>query len=201
MTTICQTAESGAVFMHPPPISVDAAAIVSRRKLPSEFAHAVADAATDAAVEANAVAMIVFTTSGDMGIYVSKRRSPFPILVVTPTASIYRRLALLYGVLPVLSSVMRVKRVGERGTARLKDDPSTHTSGRDSLFSSDLVTPTTPSGSFPFGHRTPSPGGMGQMIALPLTHNTDMVISQTEVLPSYSILLASFSHVQYSAIY
>ena len=101
--------------MQPPPISIDQGAVNARRRPPSEFAHSVADAATDAGVEGRAKAMIVFTTSGDMAIYCSKRRPRAHIVAATPTASIYRRLNLLYAVLPVLSSAMRVKRVGAHG--------------------------------------------------------------------------------------
>ncbi|TPX33192.1 pyruvate kinase [Synchytrium microbalum] len=166
-----------------PPIVTDKGAVSARRKLPSEFAHAIADAATDAGREGDVKAMIIFTTSGDMAIYCSKRRPTYALLAVTPTASIFRRLNLLYGVLPVLSSAMRVKRVGVHGISKLKEELSTSSNGRDSPLPWDRHSPTSPTQAVGDPYRPPSPergGGMGKMVSIPLTRNTDTIYSQTE---------------------
>ncbi|KAI9328835.1 pyruvate kinase [Obelidium mucronatum] len=79
-----------------------------KKKHVSEFAHCIADAAVAASSEASASAMITFTTSSEMPIFCSKRRPVLPIIAVTPTPSIYRRLSLLYGIHPVLSDGLKL---------------------------------------------------------------------------------------------
>ncbi|KAH6576179.1 hypothetical protein BASA60_004647 [Batrachochytrium salamandrivorans] len=68
--------------------------------------HPIADAAIAAAHEAHACALIVFTYTGDMAYFVSKRRPNHPIVAITHRMFLYRRLALLYGVFPVLSTAL-----------------------------------------------------------------------------------------------
>ncbi|KAH6588900.1 hypothetical protein BASA61_005780 [Batrachochytrium salamandrivorans] len=65
-----------------------------------------ADAAIAAAHEVHACALIVFTYTGDMAYFVSKRRPNHPIVAITHRMFLYRRLALLYGVFPVLSTAL-----------------------------------------------------------------------------------------------
>ncbi|KAI8808222.1 Pyruvate/Phosphoenolpyruvate kinase-like domain-containing protein [Cladochytrium replicatum] len=126
MSSICQSAESGALYMQPRPLKADEDDEVRRslRGRPvSEFAEPVADAAVAAAKEAKASAIIVFTTSGDMPTYVSKRRPTCPIISITPTPSIQRRLSLLYGIYPILSTAMRLRSLtASGGVAKLKED-------------------------------------------------------------------------------
>ncbi|KAH9245165.1 hypothetical protein BASA81_017362 [Batrachochytrium salamandrivorans] len=54
----------------------------------------------------HACALIVFTYTGDMAYFVSKRRPNHPIVAITHRMFLYRRLALLYGVFPVLSTAL-----------------------------------------------------------------------------------------------
>ncbi|KAH9265175.1 hypothetical protein BASA83_011258 [Batrachochytrium salamandrivorans] len=57
-------------------------------------------------MKAHACALIVFTYTGDMAYFVSKRRPNHPIVAITHRMFLYRRLALLYGVFPVLSTAL-----------------------------------------------------------------------------------------------
>ncbi|KAI8849444.1 Pyruvate/Phosphoenolpyruvate kinase-like domain-containing protein [Chytridium lagenaria] len=88
MASICRNSEAGNAIMNPKHINTAELTIYrtmhQRRKI-SEFAHSIADAATAAADEANATAMIVFTTSSEMAVFVSKRRPRMSIIAVTPT--------------------------------------------------------------------------------------------------------------------
>ncbi|KAJ3417602.1 hypothetical protein HDV05_000059 [Chytridiales sp. JEL 0842] len=112
MASICQNSEAGAVYLVNKGITTleinNPMMPVTRSVKVSEFAHSIADAAVAAATEQNVSAMIVFTTSSEMAIFVSKRRPKMPIIAVTPSSSIYRRLSLLYGVHPVASLGLRV---------------------------------------------------------------------------------------------
>ncbi|HZT29161.1 MAG TPA: pyruvate kinase [Bryobacteraceae bacterium] len=66
-------------------------------------AEILADAAYHAAREAKAGAIVVFTTSGSSARLVSRYRPPVPIYAVTPGETTARRLAVNYGVMPVLA--------------------------------------------------------------------------------------------------
>ncbi|KAJ3060833.1 hypothetical protein HDU99_005763 [Rhizoclosmatium hyalinum] len=113
MSSICRNAEAGARLLN----KGTSMQLYKRDKIDvfygtnhhiSQFAHCIADAAVAASSEASAKAMIVFTTTSEMPIFCSKRRPPLPIIAVTPTASIYRRLALFYGIHPVLSNGLKI---------------------------------------------------------------------------------------------
>ncbi|KAJ3214908.1 hypothetical protein HDU67_001057 [Dinochytrium kinnereticum] len=123
MASICRNSEAGSAIMNPKHINTAELTMyrtLYQRKKISEFAHSIADAATAAADEANAAAMIVFTTSSEMAVFVSKRRPRMSIIAVTPTSSIYRRLALFYGVYPVLSGGLRIP-IGKGKVSNLKN--------------------------------------------------------------------------------
>ncbi|KAJ3119601.1 hypothetical protein HK098_005307 [Nowakowskiella sp. JEL0407] len=105
MGSICHNAEQGAAFAATAPLDFDP---THKLKGISAMARPIADASVAAAAEANASAIITFTISGAMAVYVSKRRPHRRIIAVTPTVSIYRRLPLLYGVYPVLSTFMKI---------------------------------------------------------------------------------------------
>ncbi|KAJ3105201.1 hypothetical protein HDU97_008355 [Phlyctochytrium planicorne] len=124
MASICKNSEAGNAIMNPKHINTAELTVYRglyhKRKV-SEFAHSIADAAVAAADEANATAMVVFTTSSEMAVFVSKRRPRMSIIAVTPTGSIYRRLALFYGVYPVLSNGLRVP-LGKGKVSKLKSD-------------------------------------------------------------------------------
>lgn len=49
----------------------------------------------------------MFTSTGDLAIYVSKRRGHIPVISITHVIHVYRRLALLSGVHPILSDSMK----------------------------------------------------------------------------------------------
>ncbi|TPX59605.1 pyruvate kinase [Powellomyces hirtus] len=103
MSSVCRRAEEGDTYMHPQVISVTDRTSSGK----SEFAHPIADAAVAASKEAESAAIIVFTAYGDMAMYVSKRRPNRPVIAVTSSYSLWRRLALIYGLYPVLTSAMR----------------------------------------------------------------------------------------------
>nr|KAJ3418175.1 hypothetical protein HK105_000245 [Polyrhizophydium stewartii] len=103
MGSICRNAESGDSFMLAPAVSTWEGSIDRERRT---FGHPIADAAVAAADEARAEAIIVFTYTGDMAYFVSKRRPARPIIAITHKMYLYRRLSLLYGVFPVLSTAL-----------------------------------------------------------------------------------------------
>ncbi|KAJ1328805.1 pyruvate kinase [Batrachochytrium salamandrivorans] len=101
MSSIFQHAEAGNDFMHQPAMMKWNSCKVKHLQA---LGHPIADAAIAAAHEAHACALIVFTYTGDMAYFVSKRRPNHPIVAITHRMFLYRRLALLYGVFPVLST-------------------------------------------------------------------------------------------------
>ena len=68
----------------------------------AEINDATARAACHIAYQVQAKAIIAFTTGGTTALRVSKYRPAQPILAVTPNARVARRLALSWGVLPVI---------------------------------------------------------------------------------------------------
>ncbi|KAI9094067.1 Pyruvate/Phosphoenolpyruvate kinase-like domain-containing protein [Phlyctochytrium arcticum] len=105
MSSVCERAEAGDIYMHPQVIPS------LERATPefSAFANPIADATVAAAEEARAASIIVFTTRGDMPIYVSKRRPKRPVIAVTSSLSLFSRLALVYAVYPILTPVLSHK--------------------------------------------------------------------------------------------
>lgn len=65
--------------------------------------HAVAAAAADLAAVIHASAIVAFTSSGTTAARIARKRSPVPILAVTPDQQVSRRLCLLWGAHSVLS--------------------------------------------------------------------------------------------------
>jgi pyruvate kinase len=65
--------------------------------------------AVGAGGESKANTIIVFTTSADMAIMVSKRRPHRSIIGVTSSKTVYSRLTLLYGVFPIYSLGLKKK--------------------------------------------------------------------------------------------
>ncbi|KAJ3294592.1 hypothetical protein HDU76_006942, partial [Blyttiomyces sp. JEL0837] len=186
MGSICRNAEAGAMFLHgkgfaqrdlfvPPPHFK----LAGYNHKVSEFAHVIADAAVAAAEEAKVKALVAFTTSSEMAIFVSKRRPTMPIIAVTPTVSIYRRLGLLYGVHPVLSMGLKFAAVGG-GISKLKSEDNLITDGHG-------------------GNGTATPpvnvSGSHAILAGPLLRNTDAILALTEkdILESPSAKLADLS--------
>ncbi|TPX66488.1 pyruvate kinase [Spizellomyces sp. 'palustris'] len=160
MARVCQQAEDGDTYMHPQVITAH-----DRRNRVNdgsgEFAYPIADATVAAAEEANASAIIVFTTLGSMAIYVAKRRPNRPIIAVTSSYSLYRRLVLNYGVYPTLTPVLKIRSVLSKGPVSTKIlPPETDTS----------PTKTSPTGQSP----TKSAG------TLLLVSNTDQIYAQAE---------------------
>ena len=68
-------------------------------------AHAVSSAAYTLAREASARLIAVFTRTGASAHLISKERPPMPIIAYTPFETVYRRLALWWGVSPRLSEL------------------------------------------------------------------------------------------------
>ncbi|KAJ3010380.1 hypothetical protein HKX48_007434 [Thoreauomyces humboldtii] len=87
MGRVCESAEDGDLYMHPHSFEISDRKVVTGT---SEFSHPIADAAVWSAKET----------------YVAKRRPARPVIAVTSTDSLWRRLALLYGVHPILTSAL-----------------------------------------------------------------------------------------------
>ncbi|KAJ3190586.1 hypothetical protein HK101_008582 [Irineochytrium annulatum] len=159
MASVCRTSEAGDSFMHPHDFTAREMRanreLYAGNKKVTEFSHSIADAAVAAGTEANATAIMVFTTTGEMTSFVSKRRPNFPIIAITPIASVYRRSALYYGVHSVLSSGLRVP-VGKGKVSTLKD----------------ASTAPPPTNDACVGTSTESMGG--------LIRNTDAILALTE---------------------
>ncbi|KAJ1559880.1 hypothetical protein HK405_009001 [Cladochytrium tenue] len=124
MSSICRNAEAAARLLHGRRLGASIrrhpeTLFVGQLKV-SEFAHCIADAAVDAAEQGQANAIIAFTTTTDMAIFVSKRRPSMAVVAVTPTGSVFRRLALHFGVHAVQSRGLLVRAAGGRGASKLK---------------------------------------------------------------------------------
>ena len=59
--------------------------------------HAVAQAAVTLADDISAVALVVFTVSGNTAVRVSRERPQLPLIVLTPSVDVQRRLSMLWG--------------------------------------------------------------------------------------------------------
>jgi pyruvate kinase len=62
-------------------------------------------AAIDAACEANVKGILVFTISGETASFLANRRPNVPIYAFTPDETIYRRVNMFWGVVPMKSTV------------------------------------------------------------------------------------------------
>ncbi|KAJ3215685.1 hypothetical protein HK099_006244 [Clydaea vesicula] len=109
MGAICKTAEEKYLSYGHKISNLELSSMQNfKRSVPSTFCHSIADAAISAAKESKAKALIVFTTSSDMAFFVSKQRPICPIIAITPTLSISKRMMLLYGVVPLTTKVLKV---------------------------------------------------------------------------------------------
>jgi pyruvate kinase len=77
----------------------------------SRFGHSIADSAVQCAIQASAKAIVTFTTTSETSVYVSKCRPPVPIFAITPNKAVYNKLALFYGIYPIMSSAMKMKTI------------------------------------------------------------------------------------------
>lgn len=80
----------------------DLSAVPGGRQRPPTYAHAIAHAAWDIAHDMALDAIIAFTQSGFTARLIAKDRPCVPILATTPHEAVWRQLALLWGVTPVL---------------------------------------------------------------------------------------------------
>ena len=81
-----------------------------------------ARAAREIASELGASALLVFTRSGTSAATLSEHRPPMPIYALTPSEQTARRLALRYGVRPIISAVPHdIEQMLEMGIAELWD--------------------------------------------------------------------------------
>jgi pyruvate kinase len=91
---------------------------------PGEDLHAVVHAASQAARDARARAVAVYTQTGQTARFLSKLRPPCPIIALTFDAAVARRMALYWGVTPVVIRYARdtdtMLRMGEREVLRRK---------------------------------------------------------------------------------
>ncbi|MGY3489577.1 pyruvate kinase [Bradyrhizobium sp. USDA 4011] len=80
--------------------------------------HAVATAAADLASVIHAAAIVAYTSSGTTAARVARKRPSLPILAITPSREVSRRLCLLWGAHSVLSDdVQSYEEMVERATA------------------------------------------------------------------------------------
>jgi pyruvate kinase len=68
---------------------------------------AITKAATEVGAIVNAKYLVAFTQSGDSARRMSRLRSPIPILAMTPDVGTYNRLALTWGVEPVITEMVK----------------------------------------------------------------------------------------------
>ncbi len=73
----------------------------------NEIEEVVAHAACEAALNAGAKAIVPFTHSGNTALHISKYHPPTPVFALTPREATCRRLALSWGVTPLIVSDMR----------------------------------------------------------------------------------------------
>ena len=99
MARIAEDAESGFPF--------DAWMQRSDDKSMKALPEAVGHAACDVARHIDAACIITFTQSGNTARLVAKNRPRHPILALTPLEKTYRKLSLVWGVVPLLSESMR----------------------------------------------------------------------------------------------
>jgi pyruvate kinase len=106
------------------------AAVTPLRRAPRTKGGAITKAAAEVGAILDAKYLCAFTSSGDSARRMSRLRSPIPLLAFTPHETTYRRLALSWGVEPLLVSnaqhtdemVMQVdKALLESGRARVGD--------------------------------------------------------------------------------
>ena len=97
MARIAEDAESGFPF--------DSWMQRSDAKRVKLLEESVGHAACDLAEQINAASIITFTHSGSTARLLSKNRPRQPILAPTPSENTYRRLALVWGVVPILSEI------------------------------------------------------------------------------------------------
>jgi len=84
--------------------------------------RALAAAACRIAAELRVSGIVAFTMTGATARYISQQRPPIPVYALTPNEGTYRRLALLWGVRPILFPLFgSTDEMIERGEARLLD--------------------------------------------------------------------------------
>ncbi len=84
--------------------------------------HALANAACMVADRLDAAAIVAFTITGSTARYVSQRRPDAPIYALTPNEATCRRLALVWGVCPIMLEVFdSTDEMIQRGSDRLKN--------------------------------------------------------------------------------
>lgn len=76
-----------------------------REERPPDHAHAMSRAACELAQDLDAAAVVVFTRSGYSAHLVSKERPSVPVFAFTREEAVYRRLALWWGVNPLLADL------------------------------------------------------------------------------------------------
>jgi pyruvate kinase len=113
-----------------------------RAGAPAGICEASVHAACLAAQELGASAIAVFTLSGRTAFLVASRRPPAPIFAFTPAEESYRRLALAWGVKPVLSEL-----AGDSDALAAMADKAVRAQGL--LRAGDLVVMLTGSAAIP----------------------------------------------------
>jgi pyruvate kinase len=114
MHHVCSLAES---VIHYPPLFHDIRALTAK---PTYNTETVACAAVSAALEHNAAAIIVLTTSGNSARYIAKYRPRVPILTVTRFAYVARQSHLYRGCYPFLYDKERLTPWQEDVESRIK---------------------------------------------------------------------------------
>jgi pyruvate kinase len=101
--------------------------VLHEHELPSS-AHAIAHAACEMAVDMKARVIAAFTKSGATAVLISQLRPPGPIIALTQHVHVYRQLALIWGVRPIMLT-------------EVSDSESTLALVEDTLLDRGIVSP------------------------------------------------------------
>ncbi len=101
MARIAKQTEAFHFWLRRPAWTTD---VITRHQGPTAFGDAVADAATRLAFDLDARAIVVISQSGMSAVSVSSRRPSAPVVGVTSSATVARRMNLMWGVIPVVAA-------------------------------------------------------------------------------------------------
>ncbi|MGQ0656882.1 MAG: pyruvate kinase [Chromatiales bacterium] len=101
MSRIVRQTEAYHFWQHRPAWTTDVAA---RHDGPMLFGDAIAEAAAHLAFDLSARAVVVISQSGMSAVTISSRRPSAPVVAVTSTAKVARRMNLMWGVIPIVTA-------------------------------------------------------------------------------------------------
>ncbi len=101
MSRIVRQTEAYHFWQHRPAWTTD---LVSRADGPMHFGDAIAEAAAHLVFDLGARAVVVISRSGMSAVTISSRRPSAPIVAVTSTEKMARRMNLMWGVIPIVAA-------------------------------------------------------------------------------------------------